>query len=272
MKAKGKKLLSKRRIKEKFSIAKGAINDFVDKSIDKTKKAKNPFSTSVSRAQSRDNLSVSSKRSGIHSLPRGLLRIKDVIDIHVLQKNKDAPTIDDVFHEQATLPPINKNNFSGDFDWGENWSSMDYFEHAVSNLNSKTVQLKELFNEVASAQHKYSKRIGEIANSHLRDYQKLHKELDDQPHAEYSKHEAIINLFQYLLKVADNNEVSHLSMKATVEEKFTATGEDDIKREDRLRVAVDDKKALVARVGVFEYHFCSMMHARSKDTPIKSQD
>jgi len=56
------------------------------------------------------------------------------------KKNKDAPTIDDVFHEQATLPPINKNNFSGDFDWGENWSSMDYFEHAVSNLNSKTVQ------------------------------------------------------------------------------------------------------------------------------------
>jgi len=73
-KAKGKKLLSKRRIKEKFSIAKGALNDFVDKSIDKTKKATNSFSTSVSRAQSRDNLSVSSKRSGIHSLPRGLLR------------------------------------------------------------------------------------------------------------------------------------------------------------------------------------------------------
>lgn len=73
-KAKGKKLLSKRRIKEKFSIAKGALNDFVDKSIDKTKKATNTFSTSVSRAQSRDNLSVSSKRSGIHSLPRGLLR------------------------------------------------------------------------------------------------------------------------------------------------------------------------------------------------------
>lgn len=301
--AKSKKLLSKRKIKEKFSIAKGALNDFVDKSIDKTKKATNSFSTSMSRAHSRDNLSVSSKRSGVHSLPRGLLRIKDVIDIHVLQKNKDAPTIDDVFHEQAILPPINKSNFSGEFDWGQNWASMDEFEHAVSNLNFKTVQLTELFKEVACAQHKYSKRIGEIANSHLRNYQKLHKELDAQPHAEYSKHEAIINLFQYLLKVADNNEVSHLSMKATVEEKFsvsladaqdklkkistsnknakkelkeqlnrvkhaksnfskrsleldkaedeyskfTATGEDDIKREDRLRVTVDDKKALVAR-------------------------
>jgi hypothetical protein len=106
----------------------------------------------------------------------------------VLQKNKDAPTIDDVFHEQAILPPINKNNFSGEFDWGENWASMDAFEHAVTNLNFKTVQemvshdlkyveyefmfyekdkrnqkkLTELFKEVARAQHKYSKRIGEI--------------------------------------------------------------------------------------------------------------
>jgi hypothetical protein len=52
---------------------------------------------------------------------------------------------------------------------------------------------------------------------------------------------------------------------------FKATGEDDIKREDRLRVTVDDKKALVARVGVFEYYFF-LLYARSKDTLFKSQN
>ena len=119
------------------------------------------------------------------------------------------------------------------------------------------------------------------ANSHLRNYQKLHKELDAQPHAEYSKHEAIINLFQvlwlgkrsgfegevfssrnkrsyftkktsynvsalkiiikYLLKVADNNEVSHLSMKATVEEKFSVSLAD---AQDKLKkISTSNKNA-----------------------------
>ena len=66
--------MSKRKIKEKLSVAKGVFNDFVDKSIDKTKKATTSISASMSRAHSRDNLSISSKRSGISSLPRGLLR------------------------------------------------------------------------------------------------------------------------------------------------------------------------------------------------------
>jgi len=40
-------------------------------------------------------------------------------------------------------------------------------------------------------------------------------------------------IIKYLLKVADNNEVSHLSMKATVEEKFTvslADAQDQLKK------------------------------------------
>ena len=89
-----------------------------------------------------------------------------------------------------------EDDYVAEADWGESWPSFDNFDTAVSNLREKSNGLVQLISDMCDVEAKYSKRMRDLATSHLKTYQKTHSKVSHHKHAERTKHIAMMKVLQ----------------------------------------------------------------------------
>jgi len=219
-KSKKDPLAGLRTLGKKISKNSKALAKKMHEGIERIKtRAASPSSTPNSRSR------TSSRASSLNRSNKKLQNMKEVFDNfgkRLSLGRGQTPNFDDVFNDELDEDRFNAEDYAEDFDWGDSWASFDEFEMALSNLKEKSNGFQMLIHDICDADSKYAKAMRKLASNHLTAYQRTHGKMADQPHAEYTKHQAMKNLLETVNRVADHHELLSWSVNTFMENEFKA--------------------------------------------------